>query len=890
MHRQADSSLADSRQPNAYPKQSDHDEQSVAHGYYPDAEDDAEEQNQCFVEKEDTQPSPEPQTHQATPCQSAQPEDYADSAQPDANNDDLNSDIDPALRERIQQYPEHIGNDLLRMREELLRLREATRTAEAKAEAEAKARAEAEQQAKNEARQRLKIEVEQQTILEAEARAKAEAEKKAKAEAERRKAETEAEARYRAQIEAKHEARVQAHLEAKKQAREEAKARAEARAKAEAEAEAERKKAETEAELRSMLGLDKTDQSEQSYSEQQGTSASQPKSADAQPPEPSPWPEQYSKPSPFVTGVRSETEAESSAQEDDNSSREPKKGERGYQEFLTEGGAINLKPLPPTPPDEYPLPMHPADIWKQACSEPRQVDQAQIHALAAQHEDDTGGFGMYWVGRAILAASMSGNPIRHMKMIKVILERWQREGRYGSSAPWERSQSDTVITVEAQSRPKQPKNTTSPQAQLQSSKKPSTKKSTKQSNGPSSDTTLSTSTSKTTDSPKSSSDGSCSTESSESSDSSNSSSGETKEADDSSDLIGSSGASPPPDAGLQEDISAPDTPDIVHQDDVEDAKSAENAEDIDTADAANNVEEPDVCSKQEDVSGISDNEPDKESEPDDQQDNDDQVNQDNQQDNDDQDDQNDQNDQNDQVNGELGESNEEADEEDEENEEIDEEFLKAVEMLYAEQTDGEAAESSDVPEGFQKPYIKSEQPKTDEDGRTYLEIVDGRGRTRRVYTAPRGPRISDRFQEIGTIVDTTDHTEFLRERVRSRMETSPEEGMEEQPEPQEQSALDEEQPEEEPPPPTKKYKPHWNEIRHLRNGHVLIGNGHVMMPRLERLKGELPDPPIYDSSRPLDEQGKDKEPKGQIGFYRVDENIDDNQGKKGKKKRQERRE
>lgn len=91
---------------------------------------------------------------------------------------------------------------------------------------------------------------------------------------------------------------------------------------------------------------------------------------------------------------------------------------------------------PPVPPGEFALPLHPFDLWYNACPHVRSLDYAHIEALAAEHDLVTNGHGMYWVGRAILSATLASDA-RYLKVIKVVLDRWRNEGTYGSEAPWE---------------------------------------------------------------------------------------------------------------------------------------------------------------------------------------------------------------------------------------------------------------------------------------------------------------------------------------------------------------------------------------------------------------------------------------------------------------------
>jgi hypothetical protein len=89
-------------------------------------------------------------------------------------------------------------------------------------------------------------------------------------------------------------------------------------------------------------------------------------------------------------------------------------------------------PLPP--PSYYTLPAHPLAMWRDACPTARPIDAKHLAALAAEHDASTGGFGWYWVGRAILAASLSQDA-RKVTVIKTILDGWRERAAYGSDAP-----------------------------------------------------------------------------------------------------------------------------------------------------------------------------------------------------------------------------------------------------------------------------------------------------------------------------------------------------------------------------------------------------------------------------------------------------------------------
>ena len=87
--------------------------------------------------------------------------------------------------------------------------------------------------------------------------------------------------------------------------------------------------------------------------------------------------------------------------------------------------------IPPAPDGQPPLSAHPTALWAKACGQPRATDPDQLATLAAAHDIPTDGYGAYWVGRAILAATLDAD-VRSLRKVRAILDRWQAEGAYGS--------------------------------------------------------------------------------------------------------------------------------------------------------------------------------------------------------------------------------------------------------------------------------------------------------------------------------------------------------------------------------------------------------------------------------------------------------------------------
>lgn len=109
-------------------------------------------------------------------------------------------------------------------------------------------------------------------------------------------------------------------------------------------------------------------------------------------------------------------------------------GKEGRNHARTRESSPGPLPIPPTPSGEWSLSAHPVDLWQSACPDYRPIDLKHLDALATAHNAPTEGYGLYWVGRAILAASLSRN-IRSIKAVKAVLDRWQREASYGTDTP-----------------------------------------------------------------------------------------------------------------------------------------------------------------------------------------------------------------------------------------------------------------------------------------------------------------------------------------------------------------------------------------------------------------------------------------------------------------------
>ena len=93
--------------------------------------------------------------------------------------------------------------------------------------------------------------------------------------------------------------------------------------------------------------------------------------------------------------------------------------------------------VPIAPRGAWPLPCHPLDLWADVAAAQRPSDIRHLTALAAEHDGPTGGYGYYWLGRAMLAASLNDD-IRSIAKLRAVLTRWRDEQSYGSDRAIER--------------------------------------------------------------------------------------------------------------------------------------------------------------------------------------------------------------------------------------------------------------------------------------------------------------------------------------------------------------------------------------------------------------------------------------------------------------------
>jgi hypothetical protein len=128
--------------------------------------------------------------------------------------------------------------------------------------------------------------------------------------------------------------------------------------------------------------------------------------------------------------------------------------------------------IPPTPQDEPPLPASPLDLWRADREHISQRDTYQLEMLARSHDSTTGGYGAYWLGRAIMMADYcltpKGQPVT-VQYVRGILKRWARpdvawgsdldvtdtEHEWASSTPQQAPTSASSAPVSARLSPEQ---------------------------------------------------------------------------------------------------------------------------------------------------------------------------------------------------------------------------------------------------------------------------------------------------------------------------------------------------------------------------------------------------------------------------------------------------
>ncbi|NNJ10609.1 hypothetical protein EKD04_009735 [Chloroflexales bacterium ZM16-3] len=108
----------------------------------------------------------------------------------------------------------------------------------------------------------------------------------------------------------------------------------------------------------------------------------------------------------------------------------------GRKEGRKERDALTRESEPPTPPaEEFPLGHHPLAMWHMVCPITDNLDDGALAQLASEHDVPTGGYGWYWVGRAILAVKLGGEVRDWLAAVRSTLRRWRSEGSYGSDRP-----------------------------------------------------------------------------------------------------------------------------------------------------------------------------------------------------------------------------------------------------------------------------------------------------------------------------------------------------------------------------------------------------------------------------------------------------------------------
>jgi hypothetical protein len=105
----------------------------------------------------------------------------------------------------------------------------------------------------------------------------------------------------------------------------------------------------------------------------------------------------------------------------------------------TQGGAMSsdtppsLTTIPTTPPGAEPLTAPVLTLWQGGEPTLRPRDSHQLALLAAEYDGPTGGYGAYWLGRAILMADLClGDEPITIAYVRRMLRRWCQEGSWGS--------------------------------------------------------------------------------------------------------------------------------------------------------------------------------------------------------------------------------------------------------------------------------------------------------------------------------------------------------------------------------------------------------------------------------------------------------------------------
>jgi hypothetical protein len=115
---------------------------------------------------------------------------------------------------------------------------------------------------------------------------------------------------------------------------------------------------------------------------------------------------------------------------------------------LESSAAPARRAAPAAPPDQPPLADHPLDLWHDLYAEPRPFELRQLAALAAEHDQHTGGYGDYWLSKCILSAGLAHEQPT-IRLVKAILDRWRAGGCYGSDAPTYEKRTGSSVALPA---------------------------------------------------------------------------------------------------------------------------------------------------------------------------------------------------------------------------------------------------------------------------------------------------------------------------------------------------------------------------------------------------------------------------------------------------------
>ena len=91
--------------------------------------------------------------------------------------------------------------------------------------------------------------------------------------------------------------------------------------------------------------------------------------------------------------------------------------------------------VPAAPANESPLQMHPLELWARLSTQQREIDILLLRQMATDHNLPSGGYGWYWVGRAIMVTAMGPEPSDWWAKLRIVMRQWRDTGTYGIESP-----------------------------------------------------------------------------------------------------------------------------------------------------------------------------------------------------------------------------------------------------------------------------------------------------------------------------------------------------------------------------------------------------------------------------------------------------------------------